>query len=642
MEQIVGGVVHPWWGNPSPSGDKARQRLLVLAALGVVYGDIGTSPLYALRECFLGANGLPVNPIEILGLLSLLIWSLVLIVSIKYLGFILRADNRGEGGILAIMTLVNRQLEKSGQNPRIFVSIGLFGSALLFADAMITPAISVLSAVEGLNVATSFFEPYVIPISLGVLIVLFLFQSLGTARIGVVFGPIMLVWFLVLGMVGLFSIVQEPRVLFSISPLYAVEFFAENAWLAFVVMGTVFLVFTGAEALYADLGHFGKKPIRQGWFYIVFPALVLNYLGQGAWLLRSEEVPTNLFYRSIPVWGLYPMVALSTVATVIASQAVISGAFSLMRQSVQLGYSPRMTIVQTSARKIGQVYMPGVNGLLMLGTILLVLTFRRSGNLAAAYGVAVSGTMFLTTLFLYEVSRRVWVWDIWKAALLAGVFLSVDFAFFSSNLLKLASGGWVPLLVAGVVYLLATIWRDGRAELRRQLTDRSVPVELFLNDLEISKPIRVPGTAVFLTGNPMGIPSTLLHNFKHNKVLHETIVLLNVRTEEVPHVSPEDRIEMKKQGKGLYRVVLHYGFFESPDIPEALQNIKIEGATFEMMKTSFFLGRESLVTSRTPVSKMSRLKRNVFVFMSRNALDPSKFFGIPPNRVVELGVQLEM
>jgi len=624
------------------SHNRDPMRLLVLGALGVVYGDIGTSPLYALRECFLGPHRLSPTPDNVLGLLSLLLWALTLVVSIKYLVFILRADNRGEGGILAIMTLVTRHLGQMGQASRMFLTIGLFGSALLYADAMITPAISVLSAVEGLNVATSFFEPYVLPLSMGVLVGLFLFQRRGTASIGVVFGPIMLLWFLVLATLGMASILREPRVLLAVNPLYAVRFFAENGWSAFFVMGTVFLVFTGAEALYADLGHFGKKSIRLGWFYIVFPALLLNYLGQGACLLQSPGVLTNLFYRLAPTWALYPMIVLSTTATIIASQAVISGAFSLMHQSVQLGYSPRMTIVHTSSQKIGQVYLPGVNWLLMLGTILLILIFRSSGNLAAAYGVAVSATMFITTVFLYTVARRLWGWKIWTSLLLAGVFLSVDFTFFFSNLLKVASGGWVPLLVAGIVFLVTTTWRRGRAELRRQLIDRSVPVELFLKDLEISKPIRVPGTAVFLTGNPTGIPSTLLHNFKHNQALHKTIVLLNIRTEDVSRVRPDDRIEVQELGEGLYRVILRYGFFESPDVPEALQKVRIEGCDFDMMKTSFFLGRESLVLGRTSVSSMFRWQKRMFAFLSRNSLDPSKFFRIPPNRVIELGVQLEL
>ena len=621
---------------------KTNLRLLVLGALGVVYGDIGTSPLYALRECFLGPHGLPPTPVDILGLLSLLVWALVLIVSIKYLSFIVRADNRGEGGILALLTLVRRGLARGGRAADTFVIVGLFGAGLLCADAMITPAISVLSAVEGLNVATPLFEPHIIPISLGVLVALFLFQKRGTARIGVVFGPVMLIWFLVLAVLGVVSIAAEPRVLLAVNPLHAVRFFAANHWKAFVVLGTVFLAFTGAEALYADLGHFGKRPMRIGWFTIVFPALVLNYLGQGALLLRSPEMLPGLFYRLVPPWGIYPMIALSTAATVIASQAVISGAFSLMRQSVQLGFSPRMTIVQTSSEQIGQIYMPGVNAVLMVGTLLLVLAFRQSGRLAGAYGVAVSATMLLTTVFLYSVARRVWGWKVWSSLVLAGVFLPLDFAFFASNLLKVASGGWLPLLVAAAIYLLMVTWRKGRRELGRQLTERSVPVELFLSDLESHGAIRVRGTAVFLSGNPHGIPSTLLHNFKHNKVLHETIVLLTVKTEEVPYVGPEDRVEVDDLGKGLYRITLRYGFLQSPDALAALRNLKVGNSSFDIMQTSFFLGRESLVLAGKSKSGMPRWQRSLFAFLSRNAMDPSKFFRIPPNRVVELGVQLEL
>ena len=619
-----------------------HMRLLVLGALGVVFGDIGTSPLYALRECFLGPHGLPPTPLDVLGLLSLLIWCLILLVSIKYLGFILRADNRGEGGILALMTLVRRGLAEKGRSSEVFVILGLFGAGLLFADAMITPAISVLSAVEGLTVATSFFTPYVLPISLGVLLGLFLIQRRGTARIGAIFGPVMLVWFLVMAALGVSSIAAEPSVLKALNPLHAVRFFAANHWKAFLVLGTVFLVMTGAEALYADLGHFGKRPIRLGWFIAVLPALVLNYLGQGAWLLRSPDMLSNLFYRLGPSWAIYPLVLLSTAATVIASQAVISGAFSLLRQSVQLGFSPRMTIVQTSSEKIGQIYMPGVNAALMIGTLILVLTFQQSGRLAAAYGVAVSATMLITTSFLYTVARRVWGWKRWTAAILAGVFLPMDCAFFSSNLMKLRTGGWLPLLVAGAIYLLMVTWRRGRVVLRKQLTERSVPEELFLQDLAGHKPVRVPGAAVFLSGSPDGVPSTFLHNYKHNKILHETIVILTVITEDVPYVSRNERIQVQELGAGMYRVTLRYGYFQAPNAPQALRSLKIGSTKFDIMNTSFFLGRETLVVAARSKSGMRKWQRRLFAFMSRNAMDPSKYFKIPPNRVVELGIQLEL
>jgi KUP system potassium uptake protein len=491
-----------------------KEWALVLGALGVVYGDIGTSPLYALRECFL--HGLPADRPNVLGALSLIIWSLIALVSVKYLAFVMRADNRGEGGILAMMTLVTRVVKAEGRGYRVLVGTGILGACLLYADAMITPAITVLSAVEGLNVATSVFQPYIVPLSLCILVGLFACQHHGTARIGAVFGPVMLLWFLTIGLVGIRAIATMPSVLHAFDPTHGVRFLASSQWRGFTILGSVFLAVTGAEVLYADMGHFGRGPIRTGWFYLVFPCLVLSYLGQGAYLLRHAGLPENLFYQTAPGWALYPLVLLATMASVIASQAVISGAFSLSRQATQLGYSPRLQILQTSEAVIGQIYVPGVNWLLLLATFVLVLWFRHSSNLAAAYGVAVSTAMLVTTVLLYRVAWRVWGWQRWSAGLMAGAFLILDVAFFVANIVKIRSGGWLPLLVAATIYGLMVTWKEGRARLARSFRSQALPVELFLADVAQRQPLRVPGLAVFLSGNPIGVPRTLLHNLKHN------------------------------------------------------------------------------------------------------------------------------
>jgi KUP system potassium uptake protein len=613
--------------------------LLSLTALGVVYGDIGTSPLYALRECFHGPHAIAPTSQNVLGVLSLIFWALLIIISVKYLAFVMRADNRGEGGILALVSLTR---PKRGSLTRggWFVALGLFGAALLYGDGMITPAISVLSAIEGIKVATPVLSHYVIPLTMLVLIALFLFQRKGSRGIGAIFGPVMTVWFLVIAILGLLHIVEDPSVLKAVNPLYAVAFFQQNGWSGYLVLGTVFLVVTGGEALYADMGHFGRIPIRTAWFSLVLPALLLNYFGQGALLLHNPKAASNPFYFLAPSWALYPMVALATAATTIASQAVISGAFSLTRQAVQLGYCPRMRINHTSEREIGQIYIPAVNWTLMITTIGLVWAFRSSSNLAAAYGVAVTTTMVITTILLYLVARDHWGWGRWKARLLMSGFLIIDLAFFGANIIKLPHGGWFPLVVAAVVFTLMTTWRRGRDILGERFREMALPDELFLNSIEIDPPIRVPGTAVFMDRMPNATPHALLHNIKHNKILHERVVLLTVLTEEAPRVPQQERIEVLPLRHGLFRVILHYGFMEDADIPYELAKIKLPELQFKPTDTTYFLGRESLIATKRP--GMAIWREKLFAWMSRNALSAAYFFGIPPNRVVELGAQVEL
>ncbi|MFZ2654276.1 MAG: potassium transporter Kup [Victivallales bacterium] len=620
----------------------ARQNvyLLALSALGIVYGDIGTSPLYAFRECFAGTHGVPASPENILGILSLIFWSLILIISVKYLMFLLNADNKGEGGILALMALVQRE-KNHGRNWTIVLTvIGIIGAALLYGDGIITPSISVLSAVEGLNVATDLFQPYIIYISLAILTGLFLVQRKGTSKIGSIFGPVLLVWFAVIGILGLAAILKRPGIIGAINPLYAVNIFLDNHYQGFVVLGTVVLAITGGEVLYADMGHFGKKPIRQGWFSVVLPCLLLNYFGQGAYLLDNPAMSENLFYRIVPEILLYPMVVLATIATIIASQAVISGAFSLTRQAIQLGFSPRLHIIHTSSMEIGQVYLPAVNIALFLGTSALILGFRNSGNLAGAYGVAVSGTMLLTTILALFIARKIWPVHLGILVPVATFFILANIAFFLSCIIKIQYGGWIPVLIAALVYLLMITWKHNRAVLRRKMESQSLPADIFINDIQSSKPLRVSGTAVFLSGNSSGIPRTLLHNFKHNKVLHDTTVLLSVKNEDIPFVPDDRRSETTELGCGFYRIILKYGFSEDPNIPEALKNIRSKDINFDPMKTTFFLGRETLII--TPGTYLASLLKRIFSFMSKNSFDASKFYKIPPGRVIELGLQIEI
>lgn len=632
----------------TPPGGK-QLATLSLGALGVVYGDIATSPLYALRECFFGDYAIDPTPANVLGVLSLILWALILVISIKYLGFILRADNNGEGGIIALLSLVHPEHRSSrasaGPAPRrrrmVLVLTGLFGAALLYGDGMITPAISVLSAVEGLEVATPVFEPYILPITIAILIGLFLFQRRGTGGIGAVFGPITLFWLLALALLGLASIIRAPAILGAVNPMHAAEFFARNGSTGFLVLGAVFLVVTGGEALYADMGHFGARAIRASWFAAVLPALLLNYFGQGALLLTDPNAAHNPFYRLAPGWAIVPLVVLATAATIIASQAVISGAFSLTRQAIQLGYSPRLQIEHTSATEIGQIYMPNVNWVLMLAAIGLVIGFRSSGDLAAAYGVAVSTDMVITTLIFAVVAWEMWGWRRWLVGALTAAFLVVDLSFFGANIVKVAAGGWFPILIAAIVFTLMSTWRRGRQILAQRLRQGVLPFDQFLESIRQDPPVRVPGTAIFMMGNPDGTPPTLLHNLKHNKVLHEQVALLTVVTEEVPHVHRGERVEVTPLGDGFYRVIAHYGFMQNPNVLRVLERAKRKGLEMKLMDTTFFLGRERLIATKRRKG-MAVWRERLFAFMSRNAQPATAFFRIPPNRVVELGAQVEL
>ncbi len=623
---------------PNPSG-----RYLVslsLAALGVVYGDIGTSPLYAIRESFGHAYGIEPSRQNVLGVLSLIFWSLIVVISIKYLMFVMRADNRGEGGMIALTALVAPRKAGTRGARWLLVLAGLFGASLLYGDSMITPAISVLSAVEGLKVATPLFEPYVLPVTCAILIGLFLVQRRGTAGIGAVFGPVTVIWFVTLALLGLRGIVMAPEVLQAVIPTHGVSFFAQNGWHGFLVLGSVFLVVTGGEALYADMGHFGRKPIRLTWFYIVLPALIMNYFGQGALILSDRSAVEHPFFHLAPSWALYPLVALSTLATVIASQAVISGAFSLTRQAVQLGYLPRLDIEHTSSREIGQIYVPAVNWALMFACIGLVLGFGSSSRLAAAYGVAVTTDMVFTTILFAVVAATHWKWSLAKTVALASAFLVVDLAFWGANIVKIPHGGWFPLVVAGGMFALMTTWKTGRAILAERLQATTLPVDLFLKDVGNPSMVRVPGTAVFMYGNRSGTPPALLHNLKHNKVIHEQVLLLTVETEEIPTVEDEDRWEVESLGHGFHRVILRYGFTDDPDVPLALSLIDHPELRIVPMETSYFLGRETVIASKNP--GMAMWRERLFGVMSRNARTATSFFGLPPNRVVELGAQIEI
>ncbi len=625
-----------------PTRGPARKRnsrlsALTIAALGVVYGDIGTSPLYALKEVFGGSHHpVPINEANVMGILSLVFWSLMLVVSVKYIGFIMRADNKGEGGIMALMALVLRE-EHDKSRARVLMLMGLFGAALFYGDGMITPAISVLSAVEGLEVATPALKPYVIPVTLAVLAVLFFYQKRGTASVGALFGPIMVVWFIVLAALGIAAIAKAPQVLGALSPMPAVAFLGAHPALAFFSLGAVVLAVTGAEALYADMGHFGALPVRLAWSGLVLPALALNYFGQGALLIANPAAIENPFYRLAPEWMLYPLVALSTVATIIASQAVISGAFSLTQQAIQLGYAPRMDVRHTSSHEMGQVFLPNVNRTLFVGVAALVVGFGSSTNLAAAYGIAVTGTMAITTVLAFVVARRMWRWSLPASIALFGVFLSVDVAFFSANVLKIVEGGWFPLAFALVVFIFMSTWKRGRDLLDTRLEADSMPLPDFVQSasLECTK---VPGTAVFMTSNPAAVPHALLHSMKHYKSLHERVALLTAVTLDVPHVPLAQRVAVEPINAQFYRVKVFFGFMDTPDLPEALEWCAEQGLRIDMMDTSFFLGRETLIPKIE--SDMALWREKLFIAMYRNAGDVAAYFGLPPNRVVELGSQV--
>ena len=614
---------------------------LALVALGVVYGDIGTSPLFAIRECFHGPHAVAPTHDHVLGVLSLIFWALIIVISVKYLVFVLRANNRGEGGILALTALAT-PIKPTGHSERsLLILLGIFGASLLYGDGIITPAISVLGAMEGLSVATPALQPFVVPITIGILVGLFWFQSHGTARVGAVFGPVMLLWFLVLAALGAAQVVNYPAVLAAVNPVLAARFFADTGWHGYVVMGSVFLVVTGGEALYADMGHFGTRPIRVDWFTIVLPSLMLNYLGQGALLLESPAAAENPFYLLAPDWAIYPMIVLAVAAAVIASQAVISGAYSLTMQAVQLGFSPRLKIEHTSASAFGQIYIGVINWLLMIGCILLVLLFRTSSNLAAAYGVAVTTTMVITTLLFYVVARDRWGWSAWTAGAPAAAFLVIDGAFFGANIIKVWQGGWLPLMLAGAIYTVLLTWKRGRRILAERIQREARPLEAFIAGALSQAITRVPGTAIFMSGTASKTPAALLHNLEHNKVLHERVIFVTVKTEQVPFVDPDKRLSVESFGSGMYRVRIFYGFKEDPDIPEALALAAgRQLPPLDPTDTTYFLGRETIISSSGP--GMARWRENLFALMARNATTATAYFGIPPDRVVELGEQIEI
>lgn len=626
----------------SPRATGRYLATLTVGALGVVYGDIGTSPLYALRECFSSAHGVAASHAHVLGVLSLIFWSLILIVSIKYLAIVLRATNKGEGGILALMALAfPRHSPGASRRRALLIGLGVFGAALLYGDGMITPSISVLSAIEGLDVATPAFHRFVIPLTIITLIGLFAAQSRGTGKVGAIFGPVMVIWFVSLGLLGIHGVMQAPRVLYAFNPIYGLEFLIENGWHGFSILGAVFLAVTGAEALYADVGHFGARPIRIAWFAMVLPALFLNYLGQGALVLHDAKNMENPFFLLAPHWALYLMVGLSTAATVIASQALISGAFSLTIQAIQLGYLPRMAVKHTSSLERGQVYMPHINWTLMVACIGLVLGFGSSTNMAAAYGIAVTLTMLSTTVLFYFAARRIWDWSALKAGLTSSVFLLVEVTFFAANLIKVFNGGWFPLVMGLLIFMLMATWKKGRQLVWDKLRPASMPLEMFLHDIEnTSRLSRVPGTALFMTANPEGTPIALLHNLKHNKVLHQRNLILTILTDEVPQVNPEKRLESDTLGGGFHRLIAHYGFMEEPNVPELLGLARLDGEPVDLSKTTFFLSRETIVPCGS--GSMPRWRQWLFAFMGRNAQPASSFYRIPANRVVELGMQVEI
>jgi KUP system potassium uptake protein len=625
----------------------ARSALLslTLTAVGVVYGDIGTSPLYAMRECFFGSHSVPPTHENVLGVLSLIIYALLIVISVKYIAIVMRADNDGEGGILALMALVPPRNGAGtgvlrGAGRPVLIGLGIFGASLLYGDGMITPAITVLGAIEGLNVATPLFEPYVVPVAVAILVCVFAIQKYGTHSVGRLFGPVMVVWFVTIGLLGIRWIVQYPAVLEAVEPHHAVLFFREHGMHGFAVLGAVFLVVTGGEALYADMGHFGRRPIRLAWFGLVLPALLLNYFGQGALLLIDEKAAQQPFFLLAPGWALIPLVVLATAAAIIASQALISGAFSLTRQAIQLGYAPRLDIEHTSSREIGQVYVPQVNFALMVTTILIVIGFRTSSALAAAYGIAVTMTMVITVVLLHVVATERWKWPLPAALLVSGVFLAIDLAFFGANLLKVTHGGWLPLVIGTFIFTLLTTWKRGREILAERLTARAIPLEAFMASINGNPPVRVPGTAVFMSGQPRGAPPALSHNLLHNKVLHDRVVILTVRTEPTPHVPAERQVTLKALGTGVFNVVVTYGFMQDPDVPDALRLARAAGLEIDDNDITYFLGRETIIVTSRP--GMAMWREQLFVLMARNAVRATAFFRLPPERVVELGVQVEM
>jgi KUP system potassium uptake protein len=616
---------------------QSRMATLTLAALGVVYGDIGTSPLYAVRETVLATGGAMPGRFAILGGLSLIFWSLIIVVTVKYVSIITRADNDGEGGVLALAALAHRSRGLDRRIKNIIGICAILGLALFYGDGILTPAISVLSAVEGLGVESKSLEPLIIPLTLAILVGLFMLQSRGTAKIGRLFGPVMVVWFTVLAALGAAAILRTPAILWALNPWYGIDLFIREPWIAFVALGSVVLAVTGCEALYADMGHFGKRPIRFAWLYLVLPALLLNYFGQGAAILHDPGTAGTAFFSVVPHWAHYPMVLLSTIATIIASQAVISGVYSITRQAVQLGQLPRMEIRHTSAIDVGQIYVPRANTYLCLGVVLIVLIFRSSSALAAAYGIAVTGVMVISTFLVAIVAARQWGWSLRVVIPVFGFFALIDAAYLASNALKIVEGGWLPLLIASAVYIVMETWRAGRRVQQERIRNESMPVELFLERADKTLE-RVAGTSVFLVVRSDSVPTALLHNLKHNKVLHERVVLAHVSVEDIPTVPPDKRIKVEKLGKGFYSVIVHHGFFETPDVPRALEEARRYGLVLDMETTTFFIGRETLVPAENPV--LGRWRTWLYMWLASTALSPARFYHLPPNRVVELGAQV--
>lgn len=621
----------------SHHGSHGNLYKLALAALGVVFGDIGTSPLYAMRECFHGEHAIEATRDNVYGVLSLVAWSLTLIVSIKYVAYVLRADNKGEGGILALMALSSSALRQSRLHV-VLITLGVFGAALLYGDGVITPAISVLSAVEGLQVAAPISQTWILAITVGILVGLFAIQRYGTAGIGAFFGPVMLVWFGTLAGLGIMNLTSKPDVLQALNPRYGIEFIEVHGAIGSSVLGAVFLVVTGGEALYADLGHFGRKPIRGAWFTLVFPALILNYMGQSALILTDPEAKENPFFHMAPNWALYPLIALSAAATVIASQALISGVYSLSQQGIMLGLMPRMRIQHTSAEERGQIYVPTMNWMLMLGTIGLVLNFKSSSNLAAAYGIAVTLTMVITTVLAFFLVRTRWGWNIWQASLLTILLLIPELAFTSANAVKFEYGGWFPLAVGAAIFVVMTTWKRGREVLGQRFREQMLPLSDFNDLTRVEIPARVPGTAVFMTSQRDGTPPAMLHNFLHNRVLHQHVVLLTITTEDVARLSERDRFTQEELGNGFIRVVARYGFMEQPDVPALLSRAGIVGKGLEGV--TFFLGRETMIATKRP--GMAHWRVHLFSFLSKNSQPATRFFNIPPDRVMEIGAQIEL
>jgi KUP system potassium uptake protein len=627
-------------GNPATHVSGARSAL-VLGALGVVFGDLGTSPLYTMKQAFSGVHGMQADHNTVLGVLSLVTWTLLIVVAVKYVSLVLRADNRGEGGIMALMALAQRASRGAPRVRKLVVLAALLGAALFYGDGVITPAISVLSAMEGLEVAAPGLDRWVVPVTVVVLLGLFAMQKRGTASVGAVFGPIMVLWFLCLAAIGLWNIVQVPEVLSALNPWHAVHFFQAHGTASILALGAVVLCVTGVEALYTDMGHFGRFPIRAAWFCVVLPSLLLNYYGQGALLLSMPEAARNPFYLAVPDWGLYPMIGLATLATVTASQAVISGAFSVTRQAIQLGFMPRMQVVHTSRVAIGQIFLPWVNRALMVAVILTVIGFGSSNALAGAYGIAVTGSMAIDTVLVLIVARRVWRWSRTLVVAVAVAFLVIDLSYFGANLLKIPHGGWFPLVLGLVIFAAMTTWRRGRDLVIREIKQGGLALEPFIENIAEHPPLRVPGTAVFLTANQYAVPHALLHNLKHNKVLHERNVMLTVQILETPVAEAEERIEITPMDGGFYGLELRFGFAEDPNIPQALSMCGREGLAFDLMDTTFFLSRETIVADvRRPGMALWRDK--LFAFLARNALPATAFFQIPGNRLIELGAQVEI